>query len=427
MKKKLKNKIIVFLLALMSLFILGGCSLGASLDDLKKTYKLTAQVTYFANGGVFNNSTTAKDMYYTADSKALNIGVVNPTSGSVSITNSQGEFDGWYFVELDKDGNPVFEDEEKGLYKLTDKKVDFTVALATGDHWIVGAKWIPLTNLKVKIVVDTGLTVPFDAKKKNSSIVLPAGVAEKTGFVNGDIIGEFEYNRNDRVSKKTEPFTVADKSFTFVEYYLDEACTQLAFPSLNSYFEKQDEDDTIYAKYIEGDWTIVKDTMTAGSMLSNMTSGRYWLISDIDMQNATVNIFTTGCEIQGNGKKLSNLKIEREQGIGAGDNNIYSLFGAVKASAKIENLTIENVTMTYNTVGACEIYFVCNEIETGATITNVSIQGTLSIKNLTGGSVTNLASGFDHCLYGGFASDTEYTKENGFTVVGNPSEFITVE
>jgi hypothetical protein len=103
------------------------------------------------------------------------------------------------------------------------------------------------------------------------------------------------------------------------------------------------------------------------------------------------------------------------------------LFGTVKASAKIENLTIENVTMTYRTVGACEIYFVCNAIETGATITSVSVQGTLSIQNLAGGSVTNLASGFDHCLYGGFASDDEYTAENGFKVVGNPSEFITVE
>lgn len=202
MKKKLKSKIIVFLLALMSLFILGGCSLGSSLNDVKKDYNLTAQVTYFANGGAFNNSKTQKDMYYTAGSKALNIGVVNPTSGSVSITNSQGEFDGWYFVEVDAEGNPVLEDEEKGLYKLTDKKVDFTVALADGDHWIIGAKWKSLTNLKVKIIVDTGLTVPFDAEKKNSSIVLPAGVAEKTSFVNGDIIGEFEYNRNDRVFKK---------------------------------------------------------------------------------------------------------------------------------------------------------------------------------------------------------------------------------
>ena len=47
MKKKLKSKIIVFLLALMSLFILGGCSLGSSLNDVKKDYNLTAQITYF--------------------------------------------------------------------------------------------------------------------------------------------------------------------------------------------------------------------------------------------------------------------------------------------------------------------------------------------------------------------------------------------
>ena len=426
MKKQLKNKLILFLLALLSLFLLGGCSLGSTLNDVKKDYKLTAQVTYYANGGAFNNSKTQKDMYYTAGSKALNIGVVNPTSGSVSISNSKGEFGGWYFIALDENGAPIAEDEENGLYKLTDEAVDFTKALQEGDHWIIGAKWKSLTNLKVQIVVNAGLTVPFDAEKKNSSMLLPESVAEKTSVQNGDIIGEFEYNRNDRVSKKTEPFTVADKSFTFVEYYLDEECTVLAFPTLTSYFEKKDENDKIYAKYIEGDWTIVKDVATAGAMLNSMTSGRYWLISDIDMQNASVNIFTTSCEIQGNGKKLSNITMRRTEGIGAGDNNVYSLFGSVKASAKIENLTLENVKMEYRTVGACEIYFVCNEIENGATVNNVSVSGTLTVKNLTGGSVTNLAGGFTHCLYGGFASDAEYTAENGFKVVGNPSEFITV-
>lgn len=431
MKKKLKNKIIVFLLALMSLFILGGCSLGASLGEVKKDYKLTAQVTYFANGGAFNNSKTQKDMYYTAGSKALNIGVITPTSGSVSISNSKGEFDGWYFIELDGEGNPVFEDEENGLYKLTDEKVDFTKALADGDHWIVGAKWKSLTNLKVKLVVDTGLTVPFDAEKKNSSMILPEGVAEKTGFENGDIIGEFEYNRNDRVSKKNEPFTVADKSFTFVEYYLDEACTQLAFPSLTSYFAKQDENDTIYAKYIVGEWTIVKDGVTAKTMFSAMASGRYWLIADIDMSEYKLEngVLATGCEIQGNGKKLINLQLEQIYNIGGGGNNVYSLFGTVKASAKIENLTIENVTMTYRVKADCEVYFVCNGIEAGATITNVSVGGTLLWeKNKSSGNITNLVNGFEHCLYGGFVSDAEYTAENGFKVVGNPNEFIiTVE
>ncbi len=425
MKKKLKNKIIVFLLALMSLFILGGCSLGSSLNDVKKDYNLTAQVTYFANGGAFNNSKTQKDMYYTAGSKALNIGVVNPTSGSVSITNSQGEFDGWYFVEVDAEGNPVLEDEEKGLYKLTDKKVDFTVALADGDHWIIGAKWKSLTNLKVKIVVDTGLTVPFDAEKINEYIILPETVKEKTSFQNGDIIGEFEYERDDSVYAPGEPFEVADKSFTFVEYYRDLECTEFAFE--DEYYYKQGDDDIIYAKYIVGDWKIVKDKATASTMFSAMASGRYWLIADIDMQTTTVNIFTTGCEIQGNGKKLSNLKIERISNIGGAD-NVYSLFGTVKATAKIENLTIENVTMTYRLKGDCEVYFVCNKIETGARVTNVSVQGTfLWEKKKSSGNITNFANGFDHCLYGGFESDIEYTAENGFKVVGTPNEFITVE
>ena len=42
------------------LIYIAGCKLGTTLDDLKEEYSLKAQVTYYANGGEFENKRTVK-------------------------------------------------------------------------------------------------------------------------------------------------------------------------------------------------------------------------------------------------------------------------------------------------------------------------------------------------------------------------------
>ena len=119
MKRKFKNKLLIILTVLASLFIFGGCTLGETFEEILSTRDLNPYVTYYANGGIFEDKKSEKNIYYKIGSGVLNIAETsNTTSGTVKVNRDGYTLLGWYFVELDEEGKPIFEDEEKGLYKL---------------------------------------------------------------------------------------------------------------------------------------------------------------------------------------------------------------------------------------------------------------------------------------------------------------------
>ena len=62
------------LMALASLLLLAGCSIGRpSLNEIVEENNLRAIVTYYANEGEFENSSSKKDLYYTAGVQPLDI------------------------------------------------------------------------------------------------------------------------------------------------------------------------------------------------------------------------------------------------------------------------------------------------------------------------------------------------------------------
>jgi hypothetical protein len=112
-----------------------------------------------------------------------------------------------------------------------------------------------------------------------------------------------------------------------------------------------------------------------------------------------------------------------------------SIFGSIKGTAKIENLTFENFNVTYRmSKSDANIYFLFSEIATGATITNVSVQGSLKIVKSEDRKVNNIPKidenyVFTRCLFGSpYTTDEEYyaANNNGFKVVGNGADFITL-
>ena len=417
MRKKQRSKWILFLAALASFFMLGGCSLGESFEDALANRNLTAQVTYYSNGGMFEGTPEKKEMYYKSGSKALNIGVVNPTSGTVEITRNNYVFDGWYYAVLDDNGAPIYEDAQAKTYKLGEK-VDFSVCLQEGDHWIVVAKW--LANVKVNVVLacDADAEIPVKVK---------AGEEAKS-YKNGDVVAVRTYDTKDEVVNPGEgkaPFTVQGKGYTFVEYYLDEACTSLVqWP-----IKKQEADVTVYAKYIAGEWDVVRTSRDVSSMFNSITTGaRYWLVKDVDatgIKIAAKTIFDG--EIQGNVFTISNLTVQKSQ-ITANSN--VSFFGEIQSTAIIENLTLDGLTFIYSLVSApVNIYFVFTSIAEGARINGVQLSGEMTVTKGEQHFISNLVNGYENCLFGGFATDAEYltqTNSNGFTVVGNPEQFIKI-
>ena len=406
MKKGFKWKLIAGCSALASLFILGGCKVGAlSFNELKENLNWDARVTYYANSvgkddpfkadGQFENTQGVKDMYYAAGSYAARIGEKN--IANVSLTHYAHSFEGWYHVAkddqgrllfVDKDGEKLYQGEDNKLYYAdkdgnpvldddtvitlpvrSEEKVDFSKTLSDGDHWSICADWDEMSRLHIKLVCD-----------ENEKIAGTSMDSKQVEYENGDIVWEdfFEGEEAKVQSLGMAPFTVNENAFTFVEYYTDEECTQfVSWPIAWS-----ENDQVIYAKYIKGDWNIIKKAEDVSDIFTRTIGedDKFYLIQDIDCAGVTTaeNINTFRGELQGNGFKIKNLTVAQSKD----KNPSYALFGDIKETAKIENVIFENVTVKFATDilgNAQNMYFLFFAMEMGATVSNVDLTGKLEI------------------------------------------------
>lgn len=424
MKKGFKWKLIAGCSALASLFILGGCKVGAlSFGELKENLNWDARVTYYANSvgkddpfkadGQFENTQGVKDMYYAAGSYAARIG--EKSIPNVSLTHYAHSFEGWYHVAkddqgrllfvdkdgeklyqgednklyyADKDGNPVLEDESVVTIPVrSEEKVDFSKTLADGDHWSICADWDEMSRLHIKLVCDEG--------EKIAGLSMDSKQVE---YENGDIVWEdfFEGEEDKVQSLGMAPFTVNGNAFTFVEYYTNEECTQfVSWPIAWS-----ENDQVIYAKYIKGDWNIIKKAEDVKSLLFMRTKVReddkFYLIQDIDCTGISVAPFEEfKGELQGNGFELSNLKVT----LPASSNRLnndgkVALFGNISSSAIIENVEWKDIAVKYTPKNFKDFkcYFLFTSFKLGAIVENVKISGTFHfILTLGGVKPSNIA------------------------------------
>ena len=409
MKKGFKWKLIAGCSALASLFILGGCKVGAlSFGELKENLNWDARVTYYANSvgkddpfkadGQFENTQGVKDMYYAAGSYAARIG--EKKIANVSLTHYAHSFEGWYHVAkddqgrllfVDKDGEKLYQGEDSKLYYAdkdgnpvldddtvitvpvrSEEKVDFTKTLADGDHWSICADWDEMSRLHIKLVCDD--------LGENEKIAGLSMDSKQVEYEHGDIVWEdfFEGEEDKVQSLGMAPFTVNENAFTFVEYYTDEECTQfVSWP-----IAWNENDQVIYAKYIKGDWNIIKKAEDVSDIFTRTIGedDKFYLIQDIDCAGVTTaeNINTFRGELQGNGFKIKNLTVAQSKD----KNPSYALFGDIKETAKIENVIFENVTVKFATDilgNAQNMYFLFFAMEMGATVSNVDLTGKLEI------------------------------------------------
>ncbi len=415
MKKRWKTRLLLLLSGVLSLFLLGGCSLGATLEETIEKLDAKAHVTYYANGGEFESDSKTKEMYYQENTVPLNIGAADVaiTSGTATVSRNNYDLVGWCYAVLDADGNPQFEDETNGLYKLG-ADVDFSKKLQAGDRYHFIAKWQAQVEVKVRLV--------FDGEAGETISSADADVS----YANDDVVAVRVYNTEGKVVKKEDaPFAVKDKTHTFLNYYADKECTTpVSWPIVKQ--EGQTEDVNIYAKYIKGDWTMLRVKDDVRKMFTNVTAGsRYYLTQDIDVNGLTVNARKDfNGELQGNGYAIQNLAVQKTS-IPASDK--VSMFGDIGATAVIENVSFTGLKIEYTvkTEESAGIYFVCTSIADGATITNVKLSGTMRITISDVNGVANIKNGdYTTSLYGGY-TNAEYT--GGFTVEGNPEEFITIK
>ncbi len=403
MKNKFKFTLMATLLLLMSLCLLGGCGLGTSKEDIINDNDLVAQVTYYSNGGAFEMGAATKEMWYKENSKVLNLGATPTISGSVGVSRVDYEFDKWYHVNLDGDGNPIYIDEEKKLLSIGEE-VDFSVAIKSGEHWHIAAGWNTIVKIHVHLVTTDG-----------SNITVGEGESAKT-YENGGLIYSAGFGNSNSYYRPTLDPIEGNTDYTFIQYYHDQECTNPVED--NEWPLKPGEEDTVlYASHAPGKWTVISSAkdMSKFSMNIALSSAKIWIANDIDLQGKSMSVFgSIKAEIQGNGFKISN-------GIFTVNNlkpsNSTSIFGKISASAKIENLTFENMTFNVSVMPEANvnIYLFASDVESGATFTNVTFSGAL---NITLPSTTTIIDNIqfiedsfeeDNFIVGGFNTDAEFT------------------
>lgn len=367
MKRKWKRTFLAVLGILSSLFIFAGCKLGTTLDDLKEEYSLKAQVTYYANGGEFENKRTVKNVYYAEGQPVANIG--GTEIPNISLTYTGYEFDCWYHAETDGNGDIVYTDETNTLPKMSDTKADFSKTLSAGEHWTLVANWLANAKIRVKLVSE-------DMQDNEKITIAGVEYAQGDEIVSYDFYGE-EKKRPTQMDI-TNKLSVANKAYTFVQFYTSETCdTAVEWP-----IARGESDIVIYAKYIKGNWTIVDDKNDISSIFTMGVSAgkKYYQINDIDCSNFTVNAMTSDFagEWQGNGYKLKNLKIVKSN---IGSNSKIAVFDDIKSTAIINDVIFENVTVRYEvsfSANQIELYLLFITRETGSLI-DVEMSGSFEV------------------------------------------------
>ena len=405
MKKRWKWKLIAFFAVISSLLLLGGCKFQYTLDEKREQTGMNVCVTYYANGSgaYFGTKDTVKKLYFSDGSIAINIGVDRVTNGSVPTpTRTNYTLLGWYEAQLDDDGNVL--KDSNGDVVLKDEAFDFKTKLNKGDNVTLYAKWKMDEAVHVYLVCDE---ITTDA---------PFTLSDGTVVENKALIRSYDYASNGKRSKPT-PQTAT--GYTAFEYYMDEACTQVAQWPIDS---ATAGDCNIYLKYIKGTWSLLKTADNVKGMFSSTATRNYYLVNDIDCTGITVDdLATFTSNLQGNGFTISNLTVNggtlRQSGA------VVSTFGKLRGEAKIENVAFEHLTFKCTLADnvKANAFIFCSEKEDTALINNVTLKGAIKmmVERETSAILTNMerngAWHTDNVLFGIAETDQE-ALNNGLSV-----------
>ena len=427
MKRKLRLFAACGLMCLLAVATLVGCKVGPKgLEELIAEYGLDAKVTYYANGGVFETNKDTKEIYYKGGDQPINIKEVTPTrSGTVKVTRSEYDFDSWYFASsFDENGYPVPDEN--------DQPVDFSARLASGDDWHIYARWSSKSKLDIRLVTSDGKDLVLKNQAGGDTVYENSATMATESFGASGIIYEKKY---EPVSGKLYGGEGTDETvYTFVSYYEDEECT--AF--VNWPVSKPEEGDVIvYAKYIPGDWKILRTANEFGRADFATSANKFYLISDVDCSAVSGYRKPTAfnATLEGNGFTVTGLTVSvtnRQDKI--------AFFGEIGASAVIRNITFEGIDFTVKTSPKTlsDIYLFSTNVSTSATLENVIVSGKLTVDRIVNDNgntseVLNFTKEeneylSDNWLFGGFDTDADFLAAfPGVTVDHENASFVVNE
>ena len=331
--------IVILALALfVSLTLLGACQTTTKKYDYLVTFDYNVGNTYKQENSLDDR---AVQLFLGVSENSL-VGLKPGKRNDFAALTFSGYYcdDKWYLPQLDSEGNVV--KDEDGI-------------VALGEEW------------------------DFATMRVTENITLYASLIQKVEmkFVDSETdevvktITDGEPGKvRQRPSTRQQP---SKENYTLYEYYADKECTQVfSWP-----YTFGDEDVTVYVKFIEGYWSIVK---TAKEFVSAL-GGNIYVDADLDFAAENVNwsvIEKLNAEINGNGHTLSNISISHT----FNRNNVAycALFGTLGEQANIHDVNFTNISVntTVSLTGDYNLAMFACTAQAGAKATNVKVQGTVT-------------------------------------------------
>lgn len=204
--------------------------------------------------------------------------------------------------------------------------------------------------------------------------------------VAGEVVAT--YNATPGGTLNLDSVTAPTRSgYTLLGYYCDEACT-VPFTSQTPHSEEE-PDHYVYTKWVEGNYTVVRNASEFVKALSTVTRGIY-LMNDIDFTGVNWTRpagYAQTIKCDGEGYTISNITYSYEHNANAGYD--FGLFGSFSGS--IEGVTFKDCSLTFklptgfNTNGkAMNAGFLCGNLGATARISGVKLENcSLKVENLS--------------------------------------------
>ena len=364
-------------------------------------------------------------------------------NGTADITSA----DGRQLSEQDKYFEAMADDSRPEVF------VDGVHPKISGEaHWYLVATWEVDVQIKYKLVSPTTISGTVDEGKKASSSTDSKEEEKKPEykeFKTGDVIKSEGFGKTS-TSRMINPANFTSENngsnvmfatklgttHSFIHLYYDIECTKpvsVGGDVINKYADDDpeegphaeveiDENGTehriLYAKYIVGRWTPVRDSNDVNTMLNTSGATNFFMVNDIDY----VGTRTTSSKrdtatyrgiIEGNGYTISNLTIEYSNVENASKS---SIFGALGAGAEIRNLTLTDVSFTVSVsarASSVDIYALFLGVDTSVKFTAFNINGlklTISDANNATQNLKPTGSEYrtDRWLYSSSCDDEEF-------------------
>ena len=376
MNLKLKA-VLTALLLLVTLTITTGCQPEETPYQINDAENYSVSVKYDANGGLFTTNTSViVDSYNLSEinkngSASVDIPLIAPDNAArgddaFSAYNNGYFLAGWYTEKtdtLDDAGNQITQYSGKWDFENDTLHLDTGKSYSASEPVItLYAAWIPLFQVEL-YDLDSGeyLSSITYNPINDAQIDVPAWDTQ-TGAIE-----MYDFPKRN--------------GYTFAGAYYDAEGTQpvetvVNHPGTVDYSNGVAKDPVmkLYVDWLEGEWFHIYDVKQFQD--NARVNGNYVIHADLDFQDKiwpTVLMYGnfTG-SIEGNGHTFKNISFEQTNNskVNAG------LFGQLTETAKITDLTFENVTFTVKSgtrVAGTSYGLLAGSISSQATLTNLQI------------------------------------------------------